>query len=193
MEELREVKKENRLGFIVLIISTLICIISVGYAIWNNVYRGNKENKIKTGTLILNLNEKSESISILNAIPLSDTKGMQQDAYTFSLQNSGTTDAKYRISLIDDTEYYLYDECENNKLDWSFIRYSFEEENTTPIINGLSENSGILKEGTIKADEELNYSLNLWISSVTTTNEMGKHFHSKIKIEAIQSDQTLTN
>lgn len=193
MEELKEVRKENRLGFIVLIVSLLICIISISYAIWTNVYSGKKENVLKTGTLVLNLNEKSKNIELLNSIPISNDKSTQQEPYTFSLQNSGSVEANYRISLIDDTDYYISDNCVDNKLDWSFINYSFNENQTTPIIKGLAETSGILKEGKIGPGEELNYTLKLWLNINTTANEMGKHFHSKIKVEAIQSDQDITN
>lgn len=192
MEKLGMNKKENKLGLIVLILSIFICVATVGYALWSRTEYGKKENILKTGTLILNLNAKSKNISVLNAIPLSDSNGMKQEAYTFSLENTGTTDANYRLSIVDDDEYYLQDGCSNNKLEWEHLRYSFEEGNTTPIIEDLVDRLGILKEGTIAANETITFSLKLWLKGSNTTQaDMGKHFHGKIKVEAIQSDQEL--
>lgn len=192
MEKLEMSKKENKLGLIVLILSIFICVATVGYALWSRTEYGEKENVLKTGTLVLNLNEKSKNISLLNAIPLSDSQGIKQEAYTFLLENTGTADANYRLSIVDDDEFYLKDGCNNNKLNWIHLRYAFEEGNTTPIIADLSENSGVLKSDTIEAGQTISFSLKLWLKGSNTTQaDMGKHFHGKIKVEAIQSDQEL--
>lgn len=192
MEKLEMNKKENKLGLIVLILSIFICVATVGYALWSRTEYGKKENVLKTGTLVLNLNKESNQISVKNAIPLSDSEGMKQVGYTFRLENTGTTAANYRLSIVDDNEYYLNDGCSNNKLDWIHLRYAFEEGNTTPIIKDLVEQSGILKEGTIDTNQSISFSLKLWLKGSNTTQaDMGKHFHGKIKVEAIQSDQEL--
>ena len=70
-------KKENKLGLIVLILSIIICLTTVSYALWSKIYPGKKDNYIKTGTLVLKLNEKSESISLENTVPVSDSKGQR--------------------------------------------------------------------------------------------------------------------
>lgn len=191
MEKLEINKKENKLGFIVLLLSIMICIATVSYAIWSRVEYGKKENILKSGTLVLKLNNESKNISLINAIPTSDSNGIRQEGYTFSIENTGTVDANYRISIIDDEEYYNQDKCSNNKLDWMYLRYAFKEGNTTPIVSFLTEHSGILQEGTISANQTISFSLKLWLSIDTTEKEMGKHFHGKIKVEAIQKDQRL--
>lgn len=193
MVQIDNKKKEHKLGFIALILSIVICLTTVSYALWSRVYHGKKDNYIKTGTLVLKLNEKSESISLENTVPVSDSKGQQIEPYTFSLQNTGTADAKFRILMIDDEEYYKNDNCLTKKLPWDKIRYSFTEDKTTPIIDNLTAKNGVLTSGTIKAGDEKEYSLKLWLSKDTTKEFMGLHFHGKIRVDAIQSDQTLTD
>lgn len=193
MVQIDNKKKEHKLGFIALILSIVICLTTVSYALWSRVYHGKKDNYIKTGTLVLKLNEKSESISLENTVPVSDSKGQQIEPYTFSLQNTGTADAKFRILMIDDEEYYKNDNCLTKKLPWDKIRYSFTEDKTTPIIDNLTVKNGVLTSGTIKAGDEKEYSLKLWLSKDTTKEFMGLHFHGKIRVDAIQSDQTLTD
>ncbi len=186
-------KNEHKLGLIVLILSIIICLTTVSYALWSRVYHGKKDNYIKTGTLLLKLDEKSSAISLENTIPTSDSNGQQMEPYTFSLQNTGTADAKFRILMFDDDEYYKSDNCLTKKLSWDKIRYSFIEDNTTPVIDNLSAKNGVLTSGTIKAGEEKEYSLRLWLSKDTTEESMGLHFHGKIRVDAIQSDQALTD
>lgn len=193
MVQIDNKKKEHKLGFIALILSIVICLTTVSYALWSRVYHGKKDNYIKTGTLVLKLNEKSSAISLENTIPVNDSIGQQKEAYTFSLQNTGTADAKFRILMIDDEEYYKNDNCLTKKLPWDKIRYSFTEDKTTPIIDNLTAKNSVLTSGTIKAGEEKEYSLKLWLSKDTTKEFMGLHFHGKIKVDAIQSDQTLTD
>ena len=188
MKKIDNNKKENKLGLLVLLFSIIICLMTISYAALNNVYRGQKENTLTTETLILKLNEKSKHISLSNATPLNDRKGSMLEPYTFSLQNVGKKDINYQISIVNDENYYVTDQCTTKKLDWSFIRYSFTEGNTTPIINDLSNNSGILKTGVISASQEINYSLRLWLKDTTTNEQMGKHLHVKVKVEAIQSN-----
>ncbi len=184
-----QIKNENKLGFIVLIISIIICLITVSYSIWSQVYRGKTENTITTGTLVLKLNDKSRELSLLNAIPLSDTKGMSQKEYHFSLQNNGSIDVNYRLSIVDDEDYYKKDQCMNKRLNWNYIRYAFKKEDSSPVIEDLSKNLGQLDEEVIKAGEEIDFTLQLWLNGeMTTSSEMGKHFHGKIKVEAVQID-----
>ena len=188
MGKAQSYKKENRLGLIVFILSIIICLITISYAAWYQIYSGKQENTLTTGTLILNINNENNNISILNAAPIDDSKGILEEPYTFTLQNSGDVDVSYNLSIVDDDEYYTKDNCKQNKLDWQFLRYAFTEGNTTPIIADLSTNSGILKTGIIEANTEINFSLRLWLKTTATNQEMGKHFHARIKVEALQSN-----
>ena len=100
----KETKKENKLGFFVLILCLLLCFISVGYALWQQVFKGSKVNELDTATLILTLDETtSNGISLLNSIPVTDKKGQTFTPYTFKVRNSGTTDANYRLLIVNGT------------------------------------------------------------------------------------------
>ncbi len=185
-------KKINKLGLCVLILSIIICVFAVSYAIWTKVYEGKKVNSIETATLILTLDESLDNaISLVNAVPVSDDKGLTFDAYTFKLKNSGTVGANYRLMIVNDTDTYQKDGCINNKLDWSNIRYSFQKNNEASIKGTLADTAGILDLGEIAKGEVNSYSLKLWIKSSATNEIMNQHFHGVIKVEAIQEDQKL--
>ena len=188
----KEEKKEYKIGLIVFAISAFICFIAVGYAAWTRVYEGKEENTIDTATLILILDEsESDEISLINTVPVSDTKGLTFEPYSFKLKNSGTITAKYRLKIIDDEDKYITDECSDKKLDWSNIKYSFKKNNEVATVGMLSDIDGILDLGEIDSNEINDYSLILWIKSEATNEIMDQHFHGKIKVDAIQGNQDL--
>ncbi len=187
---MEEKNRNNKSGFLVLILVVLILFIAVGYAAWTKVYNGEKENSIDTATLILTLDESnSNEIALLNTVPVSDTKGLTFRPYTFKLKNSGTIAAKYRLRIINYEKGYTNDGC--SRLDWSNIRYSFKKNNEVATIGNLGEINGVLNIGEIDALETNTYSLILWIKSDATNEVMNQHFHGMIKVDAIQSDQEL--
>lgn len=185
-------KKEHKFSLIILAICLLFCVIAVSYAAWIKIFNGEQEQSIDTATLILTLNEsESNEISLINTIPVSDTKGLTYEPYTFELQNSGSIEANYRIKIIDDDDKYIDDGCSDKKLDWANIRYSFKKNNEVATIGNLSDVNGVLNIGKIDANQIDKYSLILWIKADATNEIMDRHFHGIIKVDAIQSDQLL--
>ena len=186
-------KKDNKLGLIVFIFSIIICLFAVSYAAWTQIYQGEKENTIDTATLILTLDEsESNAISLINAVPVTDKKGLTYEPYTFKVKNSGTIDANYRIMIVNDTKSYESDGCSDKMLD-SLHRMGIYDSFEAATRGILSDTAGVLNLGTIKANETDSYSLQLWIKSEATNEIMNKHFHGVIKVEAVQSDQVLTD
>lgn len=187
-------EKENKLGLVVFIFSMIICLVAVSYAVWTQIFEGKKENKLETATLILTLDEsESNAISLINAVPVSDSKGLTYEPYTFKVKNSGSVAANYRIMIVNDTNTYKKDECTDKMLDWSNIKYSFSKNSEAATTGILSDTAGVLNLGTIEANETNSYSLKLWIKSSATNEIMNQHFHGIIKVEAVQSDQVLTD
>ena len=139
-------KKNKAIFFLVFLV--LLLFVAVGYAAWTRVYNGEKENSIDTATLILTLDEtESNEISLINTVPVSDTKGVTFRPYTFKLKNSGTITANYRLKVIDYEKAYNDDMC--SKLDWSNIRYSLKKDNEVATIGNLGEINGVLNIGEI--------------------------------------------
>lgn len=189
-----KMNKENKLGVIVLTFSALICVLALSYAVWTQLYNGEKKNEINTATLILTLDDKaSDGINLINTIPVTDSKGLTFTPYTFEVTNSGTIDANYRILLVNDTKTYEKDSCSDKKLDWSNIKYSFSKNGEAATTGILSDTSGVLNLGIINSQATDSYSLRLWVKESATNEIMGMHFHGLIKVEAVQSDQSLDN
>lgn len=182
-------KKIIRNSFFV--ICTILMFIFVSYAVFAFSQEGTEENKITTGTLLLTLDETASSgISLENAIPVTDSDGMLNDPYIFTIENTGTLNANYQVVLENDAEKYNADGCNNNKLPWQAIKYAFSKDGSTPEVALLSGNDGIFDTGLLAPGEKKTYTLRLWISENAQNEIMGTHFHGKIKVKAIQEGHT---
>lgn len=193
MEKEKKMKKEAKLGLVILILSMIICIGSVSYAIWKYSANGKKENRISTATLILDIEDEQDEISLVSQMPVSDATGLSYKPYKFNIKNKGTTTANYRISIIDEEKAYQSDGCSNKKLSWSDIKFHFQRNNTTPIMEMLDTNKGILYSGKLAPNEVDSFKLRMWIKSSAGEEIMDKHFHGRIYLEAIQEDRDLTS
>lgn len=190
----KEIKKENRLGLIILCFSILICIISISYAVWTQFLGGKKINQITTSKLEINFQNEENEILLENSLPISDEQGKLLEPYVFEVKNVGKVAVNYRLYLAEDLHSYKKDKCEKNKMSLSDIKYSFENlDNNSYNTNIISATNGMLDEGTLGVGEVKSFSLKLWIKSDAKSEIMGKHFHGKVKMEAIQSDQNFND
>ena len=106
MEDYIMIKTESKqiilsiLGISILIIA----FVGISYAAYNFSF-SSQENAISTGTISLNFLNNTDSISINNAIPISDEEGKQLsgkgNVYDFSVQTllSANTVINYEISV----------------------------------------------------------------------------------------------
>ncbi len=168
----------------------LLAVATTSYALVQFKKEGKTENTIRTGTLILNLDETKE-LSLTSAYPMSDSQGMASSAYEFTVENTGTQDAKYKITLVDDTKTYTDDAC--SKLEWSKLKYSIVRNGVTitsaRYLSNIATDSK-LDEIVIAAGNKNSYQLRIWIDSSAGNEIVGKHFHAKLNIKGILSDKS---
>ncbi len=190
---------KSKKAIVVVTLAILIVLIGVTYASLQYQREGQKENELTTGTLILELDDKTANgISIDPAIPLPEDQGQSQaESYDFTLRNTGSGDAQYRISLVDDEEEYETDGCTEKRLPHKFLKTSLTKNEEEPKIKFLDneeveggDNNGVLDEGTIGSGENIKYSLKLWIDISADKAISDTHFHGKVKLEAIVKGRT---
>ena len=169
------------LGFIAL------CLILVGqsYAIFSGTFTDTNNQVVKLGNLEVILNEPSTGID-LGLSPLSDVDGLlQEEVYTFSVQNTGSANAMYKVLIIDD---------ETSKASYSGTLLSKDIIRVGLEINGeeqgpykLSELSELLNEKEIKKGKKDTYKLRLWIDESANIDDISEQqVFLKLKLEAEQ-------
>ena len=101
-------KLKNGLTIGALIIM-LIMVIGISYAAFTYSGLGKKENTITTGAISMSYTESSNTISMNNALPTTDTTGMTRtnsgEYFDFTVKSSiaGNTDINYEIAAKEET------------------------------------------------------------------------------------------
>lgn len=182
-------KKQNNLKLLVsAVVLTLIAMISVTYA-WVRISRiSETKNVLKAGSLSLILDESTtDGISLENAIPVSDKKGLSEKGYTFKLINNGNIKVNYVITL-DDLEI---DDAEERMSD-SVLKYSLEKNGVvgdTVFLPTIRENGKrVVDKGVIDKNTTNTYTLKLWMDYDTTNEAMNKVFYARLNVRAEQEN-----
>ncbi len=177
-------KKKKIIILSIVIIGLLLIVTGVTYSILSFRVEGNEVNIVKAGILKVDINE-NEPITLLEAYPISTEHGLEGDAYTFTVSNTGDIDALYRIYL-DDVEL----DAGIERLSDSSIRYSLTKDGkylTDTVADLLSQRENrIIDNGAIYPGETFNYELKMWIDENVGNEEQGKAFKGKIRIEGEQ-------
>ncbi len=178
--------KKHKIG-IFITVSAIIMVIGLSYAWLQLTLRGSKELSILTsGKLELVLDDSmTEGISVTNSVPVTDDMGLEQKAYTFTLENKGTIDSDYTIYL-DDLELTE----DQTRMKDSFIKYELVKNGERVNLDLLSTTgehpNRVLDKDIISAKDKYTYSLKIWIDSNATNEVMNTTFKGQLRIEAMQ-------
>lgn len=177
--------KNNKLK-IMIIILILINLIGISTAWITLTITGKKKQEINAGVISLILNEDDEGIVLENAFPVVDQVGKLEDSYDFNIHNKSTIDLEYTVYLKNDTLESNQSRMNDNKIRTYLVKNN-EEGKTENLSNLANDSNGrILDSGTIKTDEKIYYSLNLWINENVTEIKEGETYKAKIYVKGDQ-------
>ena len=144
-----------------------------------------------SSSLDITFHEKSgEKITINKVTPLNDNLGLSSKPYDFSIKNNLTEPVKVTIKLVDDNETIEKDNCLESSIPKEYIKVSIKENNGKNEVYTMSElTDNILLETEIKALDEQNYTVRVWVASEIETTNFDLHYHGKIQI--IENDSIL--
>lgn len=183
--------RELELTVLSIIVVLIVCIFS-GYMIFSSVQKTSKYNTLKTGNLEISYNDTDiglgDIIDLTKSDHISDTKGQKVKPYIFKINNKGKVSEKYRIKIIDDTDMIEADNCANELLDKSLIKYSINK-GESKILNDASSNEFIVTESALLPGKTTTYFLRIWITNTAENETIDKHYHGKIIVEAIPNKE----
>ena len=189
----KKTNNKKRLLVVGLILLCAMAVVGVTYAWLSITVKGKTTQVIQTGDLSLTI-EEGNSINLAGALPMYDADGARgKSVYTFTLKNHQTFNLDYTIKLLADTEAQTNCATTLNNgnpctfISSEYIRYQIIKNQETPVINGLSLNSGIIDQGEIQGNATNSYTLKIWLSSDTPNDYKGAFFLGKLSIEAIQN------
>ena len=185
----------------------IIAFVGISYAAFHSVLSGEK-NSVATGTISLQFSDNSESISISNAMPISDDEGKSLtgngNVYDFSVYTilSKNTTINYEISLEkinintpnldnENVRFYLQNQEGDTFVDTPIttVPQSF-----IPLVEdsflGTKKGNMVIFSGTFSnttdSDRELNqkFRLRIWVGKDTIIDSISREFQVKLNVTA---------
>ncbi len=188
-----DMKNMKHIKHIILAVSVLsiIMLFEFSNAWYQLTVESENEVTLTSGNLELSFEDGGEIISLDNALPVSDAKGLSINPYTFTIKNTGTIPSNYTV--------YLEDVLINgSRMDDKFVKYSLVKMgdndrvslmNALPKVSGDDGNSSrVALVGNLNVNESVTYNLKVWISEDATNEAMGTEFKARIKVSSEQSN-----
>ncbi len=184
---LKKYKRKSLAIVLGLISLAIISVMGASYAVLSLVITGEEEIDVTLGTFDITLNE-GEVINLSNAQPVSDGYGLSTSPYTFTISNTGTVDALYRLTLesdesVDPTTLIHKDD----------IKIAFKEgtsEWSSPIkLSNLNNGLFLASNKQLSAGSSIDWEIKLWMDIDAGNDAQGKIFKGKLKVEAVQQSE----
>lgn len=181
--------KRQLLVNVLIIVVAVVLFKEVSYSADNAPFEDNKDLLIATGNMqvVLNIpNDKYELLS--NNEKLTDTQGIKQDGYTFTIKNTGNIPIEYyEIRLVDQ-------ENKVSTLPHKYLRFTINKDGGKyENIKNLGDNDSILYSGyNLGVGDTSSYNLKIWIDS----NELetnGKELYGAIEVTLYQKYDVYKN
>ena len=184
---------------LVMIFSVLVVFLAMSgtsYAIFSSINQSEDYNGVKVGNLQITYNDESGAVSLANAFPMSDEDGLKSQAYSFSIQNTGSLATSYSVKLLDDQavidgEEKSDSEMVNKLLNKNDIKVSVNGE-APVILENLSVNDYEILNGKLQPGETKKVEVRIWIKSDASNDIFyknsdgslsGKYYFGKITVE----------
>ena len=175
----------------------LIAVVGISFAAFNYSRTGETVNTITTSTIVMNYNESTNGINIVNATPISDDIGktLNGENNTFDFTVSATFSGKDVINYAITATEAEGCTIPNNKVKVYLTSANDMIEELDPtLVSALSKTSSdasgapngqyVLKSGTIDATMTTNYRLRMWLDSEASdvVGETSKSYRLRVNV-----------
>ena len=186
--------KENRRKIYISLLVSVICLIGLTYALFTIFLKQTENNSLATRTCFsTSLTEETSKITLENAYPLTNEKGLETTPFTFKLTNNCSNYVKAYITI--DSTY-------RTSTDSSYLSDSYIRTNLS-LKNGGTKNSVIIGKQKLREldnnrqgyvideilldpNDEREYDLRLWMDqNVTVEQGLNKTWKGSLVVTAV--------
>ncbi len=187
----------------------LIAVVGISFAAFNYSKTGETVNTITTSTIVMNYNEATNGINIVNATPISDDIGKTLNGenntfdFTVSATFSGKDVINYAITAteaegctIPNNKVKVYLTSANDQIEELNPTLVSALSTTSSDASGAPDGQYVLKSGTIDATMTTNYRLRMWLDSEASdvVDETSKSYRLRVNVYGkIPSEQEKVN
>lgn len=132
-----------------------------------------------------------DKLTLTKITPVTDSVGLSSMSYNITIKNNLTEKVDFKIKVVDDLEKIVEDECEEQLINKEDIRISIKNGDKDNKIYTLSElENGILLDEKMKALENRNFAIRIWISQ-NSTLPLGSNMHYHGIVQVIEDDKSV--
>lgn len=188
----KRVNKNGIRAMLAIVVIILVMIIGTSFALWQITLRQNDKNIITTSCLKVNMIEDSESISLQNAYPTSDSDGKSLTPFTFTLENVCDAATSYVVNLetlaIDGkvlADNYVKVDLLSGTQEVFFDTLNGNYENLEKVISD-SVVAYKVAQGRLHNKDKITFNLRIWLDSNTPLIDevMNASWQGKITVTA---------
>ena len=168
---------------IVIIIFILTFALVATYKVYYK-FESTRNVMYNTPTIDTTFHEKTgNKVNITKLTPVTDAIGLSSHAYTFTINNNTNKNLKYSITIEDNDEKVLEDDCLEYQIPHNLIKFSIHKEGEKNNIYSLNDlvNGQVLTR-IIKANQEEKYIMRFWVSGDSLQTGAELHYHGLIKV-----------
>ena len=183
------IKKSLVINLLIIVVS-IVLFRGISYSVNNNPNNDNKDLLIKTGNMQVVLNIPNTKYELLDSLKyiVSDSVGMNQDGYSFSMKNTGNIPIEYyEIRLVDQ-------EGKVSTLPHKYLRYTISCDNGKyEEVKNLGDNDSIIYSGyNLEVGKSTSFTLKMWISD-QELDALGKELYGAIEVTLYQKYDVYKN
>lgn len=132
---------QNKKGIYILIIVLFVILASIGisYAYWQLTFNGDKSNDVLSGCFSIEMINQKDEITLGSSFPITDEEGLKLKPFSFTLKNTCTINAHYKINL---------ETLNTSNINTRFIKASLDNTNSK-IVSSYVESNVSLKDSKV--------------------------------------------
>ena len=207
MNYTKVIRRETKV--MALVVAVLVILVTgASYAMFMRVNSGQNNQVVKTGDLRIlyeSTNGYINGNTYPEIMPLTNTEGLAQTGYNFSVENVGSLNATYAVYLYVDQAGYvsdnpngaLFDDVNSIKL--NLQKNSDGNTNVTTLGNQYKkEESGIdkyeLYAGDLNPNVKDTFKLKIWLDEKVDVEHIGKYVYLKLEVQGnVTGQRELSN
>ncbi len=182
MNQKEETKHVKRMLIImsVLILFGIALFLGTSYALFSVLVEGNQSISMTTKTLEVKLKD-GEYIREDARGTMTDKQGKKTDPYRFTITNTGTMEAYYKLYLIEEGPI-----GEKEMVNTYYLKYELKGDDGSQQEGRIGELKQFYQNKMIGIGETITYELRIWLDKDTPNSEQEKSYQSKVAVDANQ-------
>ena len=194
MKQEKKLFKHQSAITIIAIIITVTVAIGSSYLLFNRQDKNKEYNAFKEENFEISYVDNGKGngdvLSLVNAVPMSDDDGANQQPYRFNVTNTGKEKAKFVIKLSSDYALIDEDDCETRQLSTYYVKYKIDNEEAK-ILSTVETNDYeiyISNNELMPGSSEI-HELRIWLVENCPESVRSEHFHGRLEIEQVTEEK----